>query len=365
MGDAVWELDDHTRAKHVLLETYLKAWFPILAHSGQRRFIFLDGFAGPGIYSDGEPGSPLIALQTLIEHDHFVRWDSTEFIFVFVESNGPRFRNLVAQIESYWDSIGGKPSNIYVEHQHATFADVAKDIIDEVQGRLAPTLAFIDPFGWSGVPMRLIGELLSADKCEVIFNFMFDAVNRFVNDDRPGIANTFADLFGTTGEEHREAGVLAGEERKEFLRDLYVSQLKQVAKFTHVRPFEMMDIDRNRTAYYLMYGTRHARGLRAMKEAMWKVAPIDGIRFSGFAGDQPMLFELEPDFVPLRRALCENFKSLTVPVDEVERFVLLDTDYLTTHYKRVLKELETQGRIECSNRKKLKTYPSGTTIKFL
>ena len=57
-----WEIKPHTIAKHALLKAYLNAWFPILGTSEQR-VIFLDGFAGPGVYKDGQPGSPIIAID--------------------------------------------------------------------------------------------------------------------------------------------------------------------------------------------------------------------------------------------------------------------------------------------------------------
>ena len=63
----IWDLDDHTRAKHEILRYYLGGWFPILARASGR-IIYLDGFAGPGIYSNGEEGSPIIALRTASEH---------------------------------------------------------------------------------------------------------------------------------------------------------------------------------------------------------------------------------------------------------------------------------------------------------
>lgn len=61
-NETVWPLEPHTAAKHALLKNYLGAWFPILA-SARGRVVFLDGFAGPGHYDGGEPGSPIIALS--------------------------------------------------------------------------------------------------------------------------------------------------------------------------------------------------------------------------------------------------------------------------------------------------------------
>jgi hypothetical protein len=92
-------------------------------------------------------------------------------------------------------------------------------------------------------------------------------VNRFVADERPGVAH-FAELFGTDEAEHQAAASLSGEERKNFLRDLYMRQLHDVGDFTYVRSFELMDVERGRTAYFLMFGTRHHKGLEVIKDSM-------------------------------------------------------------------------------------------------
>ena len=62
--DAVWPIEPHTKAKHQILEEYLKAWYPILS-SWQGRVLYLDGFAGPGTYSGGEDGSPRLHILSI------------------------------------------------------------------------------------------------------------------------------------------------------------------------------------------------------------------------------------------------------------------------------------------------------------
>ena len=369
-SETVWELEPHTKAKHELLRRYLGAWFPILASSGRnRRVLFLDGFAGPGMYSNGAPGSPIVALGALVDHAAFPRLERTEFKFWFVEQDRARFENLERVIEEYWASRSdGKPGNIQVQLLNTEFATVAGELVSmmrEQKKQLAPTFAFIDPFGWSGVPLELIGRLLAFDKCEVLFNFMVDSVNRFVDDDRPSIARNFTDLFGGGEAEHRTAAGLSGDDRKVFLRDLYLQRLREVGGFKYVRSFEMKNVERGRTAYYLMFGTRHPKGLEMMKDAMWKIDPVQGARFVGVAGDQPMLFSPEPDFGPLKTALVDQFAGESATVETIEEFVITDTDYTTSHYKRVLKELESAGEIEClSERNRPGTYPAGTVLSF-
>jgi three-Cys-motif partner protein len=97
-----WELLPHTQAKHEILRRYLEAWLPIMA-TWQGRIVFVDGFAGPGRYSGGEPGSPLIALHTLLEHEPFERLRpgrKVVFIFRLIRESGgwaPQQRAIVSR----------------------------------------------------------------------------------------------------------------------------------------------------------------------------------------------------------------------------------------------------------------------------
>jgi len=64
-SDGLWPMRRHTQAKHVILRKYLDAWLPILGagRSAAEHVMLIDGFAGPGRYTTGEDGSPLIMLK--------------------------------------------------------------------------------------------------------------------------------------------------------------------------------------------------------------------------------------------------------------------------------------------------------------
>src|SRR6266699_5439259 len=88
----LWAMDDHTRAKHEILRRYLEGWLPIMT-SYNGRIIYLDGFAGPGEYDKGEPGSPLIAIDTFLNHTYSpIR--TKEVQFFFIEQDPPRYKHL-------------------------------------------------------------------------------------------------------------------------------------------------------------------------------------------------------------------------------------------------------------------------------
>ena len=189
----VWSIEPHTAAKHELLKHYLGAWFPILA-SREGRIIFLDGFAGPGIYDDGQPGSPIVALRTLLDHSAFPRCSRCEFIFRFIEKDASRRDRLRTELRQF-DPL---PSNVKASTHLGEFQDVIEGVSESLSSRnrrLAPTLAFVDPFGVSGVPMELISRFLDSPKCELFLILMVDHLNRFLSAEH--MRSGRDSLFGT------------------------------------------------------------------------------------------------------------------------------------------------------------------------
>ena len=361
-----WRMRRHTLAKHELMRTYLDAWFPIHTIQGhQERVIFLDGFAGPGIYDGGELGSPLIALEALINHASFPRLAATTFEFIFVERREDRFERLKSELNGFWSQReDGQPPNIHVRAHNDEFVTVVHNVMPYIQ-QSVPTFAFIDPFGWSQAPMPVIRDMLGFEKCEVLVTFMSEYVNRFLTHPDASLRYSLDELFGTN--DYRQATDLTGDERKWFLRDLYVRQLREEAGFRFAKPFEVRDLGRGtRTMYFLMFGTHHIRGLDRMKTAMWKLDPERGVLFAGLTGGDPLLFEPEPDVSPLEVALRDCFTGQAVRIEDIEEFVITDTDYTSSHYKPILKRIEAQGLIEgVSGRTRRNTYPPGTVLRFL
>jgi len=152
----IWPLEPHTKTKHLILGEYLAAWLPIMS-KWNRRIVFIDGFAGPGRYSGGEEGSPLIALRTALEHNRLS--PDCEFSFLFIEADKKRADHLREEIEQLKTERPFLKQFSY-EVANARFEEKINRVLIELTGaQLAPTLAFIDPFGFEGLPMRLVAEI--------------------------------------------------------------------------------------------------------------------------------------------------------------------------------------------------------------
>lgn len=359
--ETVWELEAHTAAKHRILRFYLDAWLPIMG-SWSPKLVLVDGFAGPGIYKDGEPGSPILMLNAYLEHAHRDKIRS-ELIYAFIEQDKERFQRLQAEVGKL-----ALPSNVKPHFYNLSFEDVFGGIVDALGSRaaqMAPTFAFIDPFGYTGTPMELTGRFLQFNRCEVLIYVPLPWINRFLG--REGQERAMTSFFGT--DRWREALELRGQPRLQFLHDLFRDQLHAECGLQFVRSFEIITAAKN-TGYHLFFGTNNELGLEKMKDAMWSVDPAEGdcFRDSTAKGLMP-LFEPEPDLAPLAAALEHEFRGRDFTIEEAERFTLVETPYRTAHLRRkTLAPLEKDGKLKAvdpPSGRRARTYPRGTRLRFI
>ncbi|MGH3950806.1 MAG: three-Cys-motif partner protein TcmP [Pseudonocardiaceae bacterium] len=362
----LWELEPHSRAKHVILRNYLHAWLPIMsslvghrAIDGRGRLVLVDGFAGPGRYAGGEPGSPLIMLNAFLEH---ARRDliRAELVYLFIEDNEERADHLESETAAF-----DLPDQVKVQVIHGRYEDVftgAMDSMSESGGTLAPTFAFVDPFGYADVSMQLTDRLLRFRRCEALVYMPLPFVTRFIR--RDGQEQAMDNLFGCS--DWRNAIPLNGAERRDYLHDLFRDQLAAEGDEDRiVRSFEVPTA--SGTGYYLFFTTTHEKGIEAMKDAMWAADPFEGQRFRDTTvRDQLVIFKPDVSTGPLLQALRERFGAEPFTIEEAVSFTLRDTAYKRGHLKRnTLAPAERDGQLESlSSRKRAVTYPDGTKLRF-
>jgi three-Cys-motif partner protein len=355
--ETLWELEPHTKAKHDILRRYLGAWFPILG-TYHRRIVYIDGFSGPGRYTNGEEGSPLIALDVAQNHR---KASGGEIVFMFIEERPDRFEHLRLELEK--KTI---PSHFKIMLEPGKFHETIGNMLNSLEtesGTLAPTFAFIDPFGFSGIPFELIERLLKCKRCEVFITFMVDAINRFLEHPEEKVTQHIVDAFG--GKEAIDIAK-AGGDRIVNLRELYQSKIKKAAEY--VRYFEMRD-QQNRTQYYLFFATNSDMGQLKMKEAMWKVDPDGEFRFSDATNpNQLVLFEIDATPMLINELNNEFHSKGIVTGLEVRTFVENNTAFLKKHMTAALKHEEEAKRIKVEpfkvdgKKRHGKSYPDGVKI---
>jgi len=310
----LWPLESHSRAKHLVLRSYLNGWFPILG-SWNGRILFIDGFAGPGKYAGGEDGSPLIALKALREHKA-KGLIKGEVVFVFIESDPERAEHLRGLIDSLRPSL---PASCRIDVVHGRFDETMTDVLDSLDARanrLAPAFVMIDPFGVSGTPMSVLWRIFRNSKAEIYASFMYEAINRFKA--TPEFEEHLTALFGC---DTWRDGIDIGDPttRKNFFYGLYEQQLRG-AGARYVVHFDLYE--KNRLVYAIFFATKHSKGADLIKQAIWKIAPFGDFAFHGTHATQLTLGLETADYEPLKQALRGAFGGKGwVRIEKVAEFV--------------------------------------------
>lgn len=360
-NDILWELKPHSQGKHAVLREYLKAWLPILGKS-QDRILFIDGFAGPGHYIDGEEGSPLIALRAFSEHAHRSHI-SAEIKFIFIEKSEARADYLCTAVDRWKATL---PPNCDVHVITGSFDEtmtIVLDALSQQSKQLAPAFVMLDPFGVKDTPMDLISRILQNPKSEIYVSFMYESINRFKGTDEFACLDR---LFGTTGW-RCGLDIEDSEERKAFFYRLYERQLR-AAGADYVLHFDILH--GQRLVYAIFFATQHPLGCDRMKQAIWRVSPDGDFAFRAAQKGQLKLDLAVPNFEPLKQQLLDRFQDQGwISIAEVLEFVASDqTPYHTSQVKKnALKPMEIEGSLQVDplSRKKRNTYPEGTRLRFV
>ncbi len=245
---------EQTYVKHFFLENYLeRVAYNIL--SFRNEFVYVDGFSGPWRSADEalEDTSFMIALKQLrkVRDAYEERGRKVRIRCIFNEKNPAAYASLKETVDAVED--------IDVTALCQEFEAVVPEIVHRIG--TAFSLTFIDPTSWVGFDLKKIQPLLAL-KGEVIINFMLDFANRFFEAPDPANAANFSSLFGGAGWDVRVKELIAaGESREDALLGVYLERLRQVGTYRHVTSTRILKPFVDRSYFYLVYGTRHWKGL--------------------------------------------------------------------------------------------------------
>jgi three-Cys-motif partner protein len=254
---------EQSYVKHVFLERYLEA-LVIKTASTYNHIVYVDGFAGPwqSANEQFEDTSFGIALNALRRAKQ--TWQGSgrtvQMTALLVERDAKAFVQLA--------KIPARYPDIAVMTYPKDFMSVVPALLKEIP-RDAFAFFLIDPKGWR-IPLAQLQPLLGRDKSEVIFNFMFDFVNRAASM-KAAVGLDELIPYGDWRRRLAEAEPIASvtatpEERKEILVDAFTESLRVLGGYAYVVPTEILRPLTDRTLYCLFYATRHDTGLSVFRD---------------------------------------------------------------------------------------------------
>jgi len=323
-----WKADPHTLAKIAILQEYLVAYFPILGRSKRGRpFLYVDGFSGPGEYTNSALGSPLAALATAKSALAKAGddWTAGDIVCVFIEPDPDRCAHLKTRVAEF-----GVASKMRVVVKEASFDRGMEEVRQEIPRSFAsndPLFVFIDPFGATGVPFKHVAEILKSDCSEVLINLDADGIARIFQAEANN--NRDEQLTAIFGDDSWKSVLRLHEAFSVLCRrvlELYKAKLRAISKVEYVFAFEMRGA-KDTLNYHLVFASRHPLGLEKMKEAMRTIDKSGRYSFSDGGIGQEMLFRFDKpeDYA---EGFYQAFSEREAGYHELNKFALNETPFI-------------------------------------
>lgn len=317
----LWPMEPHTAAKHDILFEYLKAYYPILSRGfkGTDEILYVDGFAGPGRYTKGEQGSPILAARTALG------WKTTfptPIRIMTIEDDVERHEYLCGQLDALKTEFSERPDVRIDTPRQGKCEPILRETLRKAREegkRFGPAFVFLDQFGWADVSMDLVAEVMAVPNCEAFVYLNHHDLIRFIAEADRDESRTRA--FGSD----RWKGVFSipRADWSTFLRDLYISTLHERG-VGYVLPFYMYD--KNEVMkYWLFYCTKSLKGVEAMKRAMLTVDQTGNFHFSDKDDPSQTSFLSNYDDKALAADLTKAFSGRSLTCAAVHEHTLVKT----------------------------------------
>jgi three-Cys-motif partner protein len=261
---------EQSYVKHVFLEDYLEA----LVHKTASTFeniVYVDGYAGPWQsanerFEDTSFGIALKALRKAKES--WKRMGRNVHMAAHLVERDPSAYAKLAEVPKHFPDISV-----------STYLGEFVGLVPTIEKGIAPgafAFFFIDPKGWK-IPLRRLEPLLARDNSEVIFNFMFDFINRAVNIGDANIVTGLNELIPhgdwrskITQAERESGGNLTPEARKAVLVSAFTEGLAKLGDYPFVAETTILRPLKDRPLYCLCYATRHSKGIQVFRDCQIK-----------------------------------------------------------------------------------------------
>ncbi len=340
---------EQSKLKMEIVTEYFIAWSKIMIAVARRnhredasKIVYIDLFAGQGIFEDGMPSTPLKVLEIAIR-EHEI---APHFVSVFNDKDERSIQKLREEIRKV-DGIER------LRYQPQVFCGEVGDDLARVfeNMKLAPTLLFLDPWGYKGVSLRLLWSVLKDWGCDCIFFFNYNRIQAAVHNDT--VRERVDDLFGRAkADELRiELKKVSKSEKEPLIMRELVGALREKGG-TYVSKFRFLKKGGIGTSHYLVFVSKDFKGLEKMRPILARKSSSDANGVPSFVFDPsarrdqiPIL--LSDPLEVLADVLRADFSGRKTTVDEIYRAHIpaSGAEYLRANYTRAVQMLCDRGQV--------------------
>lgn len=344
-----------SRIKASIVSEYFPSYCNIIVRKyAPKSLRYIDLFAGPGIYEDGNASTPILIARHC-KNDESLR-TNVKMIF-----NDNLYSNALKQ-----NFVNEFPEGTFAKRPHfgkstvGESDEITKFIVanthNEDQMNDYPSLLFIDPFGYKGIETKVLAQFLKNWGNEI---FLFVNTKRI----HPALENEkfeglMQDLFPTTLQKvkHDRRYVSTVPERLNLiinsLGDEYQSLVGGKIYYT---AFKFQEEDVDATSHYILHLTKGSRGYDLIKTTYNDFANVGTV----FDGVNTYTFDAKKFENPVNELF--DYKLMNIEKLKVELYSLFQDKKLTAndlfekhhtsglysryHYTEALRGLVNDGKV--------------------
>jgi len=308
--------DDATKLKLEIYRQYLEKWLPVFVvsktHSDWNgRINVFDFFSGPGKDSNGEVGSPLIAISSCRKNLGLLINYNRSVSLSFSDKMASKTNRLLGELEK--ESL---PKNIKYSVDTGEFTDVFNRSLDTMSR--AANLLFIDQCGIKEVNQTVFTKLTSLPRSDFIFFFASSHFKRFRDSD---------EFRSHIGSQHGPNHSTSHSDTHRLVAEMYRHWLPADKEY-YIAPFSLK---KGANIYGLIFGSSNLLGISKFLEICWQIDPERG----------EANFDIDGDNLPKQGQNLDMFRSndtankVTIFQNEIKNAILegnLKSDYEVYRY---------------------------------
>jgi len=344
-----------SKVKASIVSEYFPKYCKIIVNKNKPKAIrYIDLFAGPGYYEDGNPSTPIL-IGKHCKNNGFLRenvemfFNDKEFADTLKNNFNKEFPDGTFQHKPYFaDRTVGEEERI------TKF--LCRNTINSKGKNDFPSLLFIDPFGYKGIETAVLAEFLS---------FWGNEIFLFVNTKRiqPALENEkfepiMKDLFPTTfGKVKNDIKYKSSvSERLQLIIDNLGQEYKNKLKCdVYYTAFKFKEEDIDATSHYILHFTKGQRGFDLIKTIYNDFANVGTVfdgnntyTFDAKLIDNPNddMFDLNSENIDkLKEELYYTYTHKKITAKDLFDEHQVNNLYSKKHYTEALRKLKTENKL--------------------
>jgi len=250
-----------SRIKANIVANYFPKYCKIILKNKQSQIRYLDLFAGPGMYLDGNLSTPILIgkaceCDPILKQKVFLMFNDNEHIDTLKKCFEEQFPiGTFTYNPIFGDKTVGEDEKIdtYLNKKYTPKNPF-------------PTLLFFDPFGYKGINTNTLANFMSNWGNEIFLFFNIKRIHAAVENEK--FDELMMELFPTTINKIRQDRKYAStvQERLRLIIENLADEFKAIVPNLYHCAFKFQEEDSHTTSHYIIHFTKHHRGFDLVKQ---------------------------------------------------------------------------------------------------